>query len=539
MKKKFFIFLFCFFLFVQPLSVLAFDIDSSTVVNKVLGLTVDANSFVNKTTNVTTKAVLFALPMADINNSDFYVRALTGAPSYSCYFISYLYCNDLPADGVAFDKRVNASGNDRYIIANKGAGDYDITDLVKKGYDSDYKYLVLFFLPDPVKKGDKYIYTQGNYFDAYQVSNYVPTPAPTLAPTSAPTSVPPVPSASPDLSDHNWKLIVYEAWTSENHTLSVPVTTKHVPYATGNMEQHIFGDSSGTGSSFGVYGQVFTYRVKIPFRFECVDFEGIGNFGAHVSFDTEIGSGYFPDNSGDDMQVTFTYSTPWIESVDSTMSFDATGPGSGYPTGFNIHGASLTGETTPEYYYCFDTFAYVSSSHTFLNFGNELKVTLRNVTFNITDSVIESNRLPSDVLNSIDKGIQDTNETIKQEHQEEIDKSEEAVNEASGAIDDVTSLLSSWEIITMPVTLIVDFCKALESDGSTGFTFPSFTLMGEQLWPSYTFDLQVIADKFPVLYNSLHIVSGILVVIGFIRYCYNKWAYFFGPGEIPEEDRYT
>lgn len=381
-----------------------------------------------------------------------------------------------------------------------------------------------------------------NNYNGISVSSYlnyssVPTPVPTSAPTSVPTSAP-VPSGSPgaDLSEHDWKLIVYEAWTSENHTLSVPVTTKHVPYSTGNMEQHIFGDSSGTGSSFGVYGQVFTYRVKIPFRFECVDFAGIGSFGSHVSFDTEIGSGYFPDNSSQDMQVTFTYSTPWIESVDSTMSFDATGPGSGYPTGFNIHGASLTGETTPEYYYCFDTFAYVSSSHTFLNFGNELKVTLRNVTFNITDSVIESNRLPSDVLNSIDKGIQDTNETIKQEHQEEIDKSNEAVDKVTGGVSDLTGTLSSWQIFTMPVTLITDFVGAISSDGSTGFTFPSFTLMGQQLWPSYTFDLQVIADKFPLLYNSLHIISGILVVIAFIRYCWRKWHILTGD-DLPDGEK--
>ena len=86
----------------------------------------------------------------------------------------------------------------------------------------------------------------------------------------------------------------------------------------------------------------------------------------------------------------------------------------------------------------------------------------------------------------------------------------------------------------MPFQIVQDFAGAIASDGSTGLTFPSFTLMGQQLWPSYTFDLQVIAEKFPALYNALHLITGIMVVSWFIHYCWRKWHILMGD-DMPED----
>lgn len=124
-------------------------------------------------------------------------------------------------------------------------------------------------------------------------------------------------------------------------------------------------------------------------------------------------------------------------------------------------------------------------------------------------------------------------DTIKQQHQEEVDTANKASNDVTSGVGQVTGLLSSWEIFTMPVKVTNDLVTAISSEGSTGLTFPSVTIMGHQLWPSYTFDLQTIADQFPLLYNSLHVISGIILVSWFIHYLWRKWHIITGD-DTPE-----
>lgn len=128
------------------------------------------------------------------------------------------------------------------------------------------------------------------------------------------------------------------------------------------------------------------------------------------------------------------------------------------------------------------------------------------------------------VIDAVDEQTQ----VIKDQHQEEIDKADEASSSATEGLGQVTDVLSTWEIITLPVTVTKDLITAISSEGDSSLTFPSFTLEGEELWPSYTFDLQVIADNFPLLYNSLHIFSSIVLVSFFIRYLWTKWHVLTG-----------
>lgn len=146
---------------------------------------------------------------------------------------------------------------------------------------------------------------------------------------------------------------------------------------------------------------------------------------------------------------------------------------------------------------------------------------------------VSPNASTDSILGSVNDSINDVNDTIKQEHQEEIDKTNEATSNATSGVGTLTNTLSTWEIITMPFNLVKNFAQAIAGDGSSALTFPSFTLMGQQIWPSYSFDLQTVASRFPVLYNGLHLVSGSLVVSGFVRYLWRKWSLLVGD-DMPE-----
>lgn len=135
--------------------------------------------------------------------------------------------------------------------------------------------------------------------------------------------------------------------------------------------------------------------------------------------------------------------------------------------------------------------------------------------------------------NSTDGILGDINDTIKDQHQEEVDKAEETGSSVTDSSGQLTGTLSAWEIFTMPFQLVKDFAQAISSDGNTGFTFPSFSMMGYEIWPSYTFDLNTIKSNFPVLYNGVHLVSGTIVVSGFIHYCWRKWSILMGD-DLPE-----
>lgn len=137
------------------------------------------------------------------------------------------------------------------------------------------------------------------------------------------------------------------------------------------------------------------------------------------------------------------------------------------------------------------------------------------------------------ILGDVNDSINRVDDTIKQQHQEEIDKADQATSDVTDGVGQLTNTLSTWEIITMPFNLVKNFAQAIAGDGSSAFTFPSFSMMGYQIWPSYTFDLQTVASSFPVLYNGMHLVTGTVVVTGFVRYLWRKWSLLVGD-DMPE-----
>lgn len=427
---------------------------------------------------------------------------------------------------VQFNDKADASGN---IISTVSVSPSDMRSGVTLDIPDDSLYVdVISRFPSNRNDGGYSVSSVVTYSEHVE-----PTPIPTPTPTPAPTpTAAPLPSDAPeptpddDLLSHDWSMVCYELQVPKSYTATLPMTARFVPYDSSVFDQeHITNDST-----MSIHEQRFTYRVKIPFRFTCFDFDGVGKFDTHISFDADI-STYIGND--DTIKATYDYSIPWIETTDSSVSFDATAPGGGWPTGIDLLNATIVSGDSPVYYYCFDCNVSLQSAAMMGNFGKQLTVVLNNLRFDLKDARLESEKLPTQILEDIDQGIKDTNQTIKDEHQEEIDKAGEAVDSVTGGVDEITGVLSSWEIFTMPVTLIGQFVEAITSDGSTGLTFPSFSLKGQQLWPSYTFDLAIIAEKFPALYNALHVISGILVVIGFLRYCWRKWSVLTGD-DLPE-----
>lgn len=148
-------------------------------------------------------------------------------------------------------------------------------------------------------------------------------------------------------------------------------------------------------------------------------------------------------------------------------------------------------------------------------------------------SLVSSSTGSIDAIQGVTNAVDRVDNTLNKQHQEEVDAADKASSDVVSGVGQLTGVLSSWEIVKMPFTFVSDFAGAITSEGSTGLTFPSFTLMGYTLWPSYTFDLEVIKEQFPLLYNSLHTITGIMVVGWFIHYLWRKWSLLTGD-DTPE-----
>lgn len=124
---------------------------------------------------------------------------------------------------------------------------------------------------------------------------------------------------------------------------------------------------------------------------------------------------------------------------------------------------------------------------------------------------------------------------LQKQHQEEVDKAEETNSSVNSGVTQITGVLSSWEIFTMPFTLLKDLYNGLTETASTSITFPSYSVMGYQIWDSYTFDLETVSTNFPLVTDSLHVVTGVLVVGWFVHYLHRKWATIVGD-DMPDDE---
>lgn len=351
--------------------------------------------------------------------------------------------------------------------------------------------------------------------------------SPAVTPSASPSALPSAsPSGSPlpgsgTLEDYTfWATCYNQTWKNGSSAKS-DVAQRFVPSSMSDF----------SSDSNGIYSYVYTYPVRIPFRVECSNFLGEGFFDASFRFGLSCKIMGLKTDGTDGISYLIDYSTPWVECVDS-ISFNAAG-GSNYGFAMDVINVPLHAGTSAELYYCMDVYVCLYSNHQFTGFGDYIDVNLSNISFDILSSLKVSDNMSGTILDKINDNILAGNEQDKQFHDEELEEANKAIDQMQDSVGELTGVLSKWEIVTMPITFVKDFAGAITSEGSTGLTFPSFTLMGYELWPSYTFDLEVIKDKFPLLYNSLHLITGIMVVGWFLHYLWRKWHLLTGD-DTPE-----
>lgn len=171
----------------------------------------------------------------------------------------------------------------------------------------------------------------------------------------------------------------------------------------------------------------------------------------------------------------------------------------------------------------------------------------------------------SSVVGAIDK----VDDTLKDQHQQEIDKGGQASTDASSAVTTLTTdIKSKWEILWYPITftgqLLDVFVNGSSSassysaryagvsgytyDSDTGLlipvhdyssraapsgtviTFPAYTLpvLDVQLWESYSYDISALRTQFPAVFSALDVIITILELIWLIGFLRDKYLEVFG-----------
>lgn len=345
-----------------------------------------------------------------------------------------------------------------------------------------------------------------------------PSPTPGIVPTSAPTSAP---SGSDTLEGNIFWATCYNQTWENGGSSTEPFVQRFTPSSVSSLSDF---------SKRDITNYVYTYPIRIPFRITS-NFFGTGLLDVYFRFAPTFYFQGFDKDSDNNITTLCNYSTPWIE-TSSGCSFNALYDPE-YGSAFDLFNLPIENAATEEFYYCFNLYYCAYAPFVFTGYGGYVDVTMSPILFNVTSSTRVSDSVAGQVLDQINDNIVKGNEQDKQFHDEEMQEANKAIQQMQDGVGELTGVLSKWEIVTMPVTFVTDFAGAIASEGSTGLTFPSFTLMGYQLWPSYTFDLQVIKEKFPVLYNSLHIITGIMVVGWFLHYLWRKWHLLTGD-DTPE-----
>lgn len=77
---------------------------------------------------------------------------------------------------------------------------------------------------------------------------------------------------------------------------------------------------------------------------------------------------------------------------------------------------------------------------------------------------------------------------------------------------------------------VMTIASASSETGGASITFPAFTLpvLNVQIWDSYTFDLTIIKDSFPVLFDALYVIISCLEVYWFVSFLKSKFDEVFG-----------
>ena len=274
---------------------------------------------------------------------------------------------------------------------------------------------------------------------------------------------------------------------------------------------------------------VLHYRLHLPFRFIYSGHVGTAYSNPTVTFNLRID---YAGSNGHELG-TVQYGSPTVFVGNEGVSYDRY-------NALEVDRAMISGDVGIAFLnvpvldnlskYSYDVVVdfplYVTDLDNPLVFANafsyESMVTLNSLTYT-QDAYFQhlSDSTADQILQDIADEQKKQDGLENERYEEEQEKTQEAVDSVNNGVSEITGVMSKWEILMLPVTAMKDLVGALMSDGNASLTFPSFSLNGITLWPSYTFDLNAIADRFPLLYSSLRVLTGIIVVSLFLRYLWD------------------
>lgn len=160
----------------------------------------------------------------------------------------------------------------------------------------------------------------------------------------------------------------------------------------------------------------------------------------------------------------------------------------------------------------------------------------------------------------------------EQYRQEDRDNATQAGEDAGGLVEEMQSLKEKWSILWYPIEFtqqllqvftggsssrayiakyynvegytyneetgylepirnpVMTIAAAQAESGGATITFPSYTLpvLDIKLWDAYTFDLTMIKDSFPALFDALYVISTVIEMYLFVGFLRDKFEEVFG-----------
>ena len=341
-------------------------------------------------------------------------------------------------------------------------------------------------------------------------------------------------AADYDTSQISASALVDKWLVRDGQTVSIGESWNLSPYSVEVAETGAtLGQEYRDGNAY-----ILHYRLRLPVRFNYMGHTGSGLASPQIIAGLSVS--YEGDPAG---SFLHSFGTPSVSLVQDasydllcTLGFHDDGLSGDVGAAFNnIPILDWAAQTSYEILVDFPLYISALSSPTVFpnSFQYEVSVTLETLELSNLEFIHVSDQASSSVLEDIAAEQKKQHELENERYEQEQETINQATGTASDGLSAVTETLSSWEIFTMPVTVTKDFITAITSSSSANLTFPTFSIMGYTLWPSYTFDLNKVAELFPLLYGSLHLISGILVVLWFLRYLWRKWSLITGD-DLPD-----
>lgn len=170
-----------------------------------------------------------------------------------------------------------------------------------------------------------------------------------------------------------------------------------------------------------------------------------------------------------------------------------------------------------------------------------------------------------DYDNATIDSIERNTEQLQEYHEIDRSDAEQAGSDMTGFASQLDNLKNTWSILWYPIEFTNRFIQVFvggtsavayqdefayitgytyndetgflepimarsvqPASAGTGITFPAFSLMGFQIWDSYTYDLSQVKDQLPVVFDALYVIISILEMLWFVGYLRKKYEEVFG-----------